>query len=200
MIGAVVLAAGRSERYGYISKMLASFDGAPLVAQTLATLDAAGLRRIVLVTGPRHATIARIARCRARPSSRLRIVRHRRYRDGMATSLQQGLIALPSRTDAALICLADMPGMSVDHIQRLCAQWHAGLDYLRPVHAGVPGHPVLVSRRLFASIGALTGDRGAQAVLSRVPDARRRLVPARQDSVVDIDTPRALRRALRRLH
>lgn len=198
MIGAVVLAAGASRRFGRSPKMLAPLHGKPLLAHVLAPLATAGVRCVVLVTGASRARVARAARLHAPTSLRLRTVCNAGYRHGMAGSVQQGLGALPRHCDAALICLGDMPGLNARLLRRLRAAWQPGLDCVRPVRSGVAGHPVLISRDLFAPIQALDGDQGARAVLAHVPPARRRLIEAGAGSVVDIDTPPALRAHRRR--
>lgn len=115
----------------------------------------------------------------------------------MASSLRHGLQALPQHCHAALICLGDMPSVDARTIKRLCAVWRPGLDYVRPVHADLPGHPVVVSRSLFSQLAALQGDRGAKAVLAKVSPERRRLIEAGPNCLSDIDTPAVLRRVAR---
>lgn len=197
MIGAVVLAAGASRRFGRTSKLLAPLHGEPVLAHVLAGLEQASLHEVVVVTGAAHTRVARLVRHRAPAAAALRLQHNADYRLGMATSLQQGLRALPSACHAALIYLGDMPGLDATIVRRLRAVWHPGLDYARPVSHDRMGHPVLISRRLFAAILALDGDQGARSVFQRVPMGRRRLVPAGPETVRDIDTPAALRACAR---
>lgn len=198
MIGAIVLAAGASRRFGRSPKLLAPLHGKPLLAHALMPLAAAGVRTVVLVTGASRSRVARVARLHAPASLRLRIVCNTRYRHGMASSMQRGLGALPSHCDAALICLGDMPAIDARLLRRLRTAWQPGLDCVRPVHAGIAGHPVLISRNLFTPIQALDGDQGARSVLAQVSPARRRLIKADANSVADIDTPATFRAYRRR--
>lgn len=200
MIGAVVLAAGASRRFGRRPKMLAPLRGAPLLAHALTSLADAQLCPIVVVTGASGVRVERVARRYASTSTRLRTVHNAEYCQGMASSLRLGLRALPDSCAAALICLGDMPSIDARLIRRLRSAWHAGLDYARPIHAGTGGHPVLISRRLFAHIDQLRGDRGARAVFDQVPAARRRLIDAGPGVLADIDTPAALRQYARPHH
>jgi len=197
MTAALVLAAGSAQRYGYANKLLAPLHGVPLLAHTLQALTGAGLRSIVVVTGPSHTRVHRLCRRETGRRTRLRLVRNRDHRQGMAGSLRTGINALPDSCSAALICLGDMPCLDPRLIQRLRRSWRPGLDTIRPMHRGQPGHPVLVSRALFPALRGLRGDRGAQSVLSTVPEHRRRFLVGPYASIADIDTPAALRETRR---
>ncbi|WP_348765261.1 nucleotidyltransferase family protein [uncultured Salinisphaera sp.] len=195
MIGAIVLAAGASTRYGYSSKLLAGFSGQRVITRSLAALDDQPLRPVVIVTGRASRRVRDTIRRRPDGRRRYRFVNNADYRSGMAQSLHYGLQALPSRCQAALILLADMPNLERRTVARLCRLWRPGLDYVRPVCRGRPGHPVIVARRLFAELATLEGDQGAKAVLEQVPTERCRLIEAPPGCVQDVDTPTALRHA-----
>ena len=195
MIGAVVLAAGSSRRYGARPKLLARLAGRTVIEHSLDALHGLPVRPVVVVTGRARRRIEPVIRNARGGQPGLRLVHNPAYRQGMASSLQCGLAALPRHCHGALVCLGDMPDIEPRLVARLCATWHAGLDYVRPVGRGLPGHPVIVSRRLFPAIAALEGDRGAKTVLDAVPRARYRLIAARKAHGRDIDTPAALRRA-----
>jgi CTP:molybdopterin cytidylyltransferase MocA len=66
------------------------------------------------------------------------------------------------------------------------------LDAVRAVYGGVPGHPVLIERRLFGRLIGATGDVGARAVISAA-----RHLDLDCDGLgdpADIDTREALRK------
>lgn len=193
MIGAVVLAAGTSRRYGFGPKQLAALAARPLIAHVLDALAQYPFRPVVVVTGAAAPRVRRAARHHAPGDRALRIAHNAGHGQGMAGSLQLGLGALPVACHAALICLADMPAINTQLLRRLCAAWHPDLDYVRPVHRGRPGHPVLISRRLFGAIDKLNGEQGARTVFARIPAERRRLIETDASCIVDIDTPKALR-------
>ena len=197
MIGAIVLAGGASTRYGHDSKLLAWLAGRTVIARSVAVLDDQPVRPVIVVTGRERQRVRRAVRAQATGSRRYRWVHNPNYRSGMAESLRCGLGALPTRCDAALIMLGDMPGIEKRTISRLCRLWRPGLDYVRPVCAGRPGHPVIVARRLFPDLARLDGDRGAKAILDQVPATRFRVLDAPAGCLRDVDTPAAARRAER---
>ena len=56
-VGAVVLAAGLSRRMGGANKLLAEFDGEPLVARAVDAVLASRARPVVVVTGHEAARV-----------------------------------------------------------------------------------------------------------------------------------------------
>jgi molybdenum cofactor cytidylyltransferase len=91
-----------------------------------------------------------------------------------------------------LIALADMPLVP---LRILPACWEAfDGDRLTSVCEGQRLPPALLGGAHFAALGALTGDRGAGALLRDAPT-----LPLTPDQALDIDTPADLARAERLL-
>ena len=164
-IGAVVLAAGLSSRFGGANKLLADFRGRPLAewcASAVARARAAGVfaDAVAVVGRDAEATGALFAREGAR------VVCNENYHDGLASSLACGLRALTAECDAALILLADMPLVAAADIQKIVAAFDAaaGLDIAIPTYQGKRGNPVMLGRRHFDSLCRLRGDAGARAI------------------------------------
>lgn len=200
-IGCVVLAAGRSKRYGRANKLLSLVHGQALLWWTLDAVCASDARPIVIVTGHERVLVERSVRAYRRQHRRapaLRLGFNARYRRGMAASLQTGLRLLPASSGGALIVLGDMPALRPGLIDTLIDVWNPDLDAVQPVAKGRRGNPVLLSRRVFAAVHELEGDQGARRILQR--SSRLRLVETREDIGFDIDRRRDLRRpGLRRL-
>ena len=99
-----------------------------------------------------------------------------------------------AETLGVLVLLADLPEIEAADLGALTAAFLA--DPAAPVlratsAAGVPGHPVILPRRLFHRVAQLRGDAGARELIGAEAAAGRlRLVPlpgAR--AVTDLDTP-----------
>ena len=60
MVGAIVLAAGRSTRMGATNKLLADLDGKPVVAHVVDAIAAAGLPPPVVVVGHMAAEVGAV--------------------------------------------------------------------------------------------------------------------------------------------
>ena len=188
-----MLAAGVSRRFGAANKLLAPIAGRPLLAHTLARLTPwAG--PIVVVIGHQAARVRAAMHAELGPLPGVGFVYCRAYRRGMAHSIRTGIAALPPAIPKALLCLGDMP-LAIDArlIRQLDRRWPPGVLYVRPIYDERPGHPVLVSRRMFLRLKQLDGERGAQPMLARVAPRHRALIPWGRSCLVDADTPRALR-------
>ncbi|MDQ3588169.1 MAG: nucleotidyltransferase family protein, partial [Actinomycetota bacterium] len=114
MIGAVVLAAGESTRFGR-QKQLADLDGRPLLEHALAAVARAPVDDTVVVLGAgADDVIGTVDMHGARP------VICERWQEGMSASLASGLAALED-AEAVVVCLGDQPRVSAEAIRRVLA-------------------------------------------------------------------------------
>jgi molybdenum cofactor cytidylyltransferase len=87
-----------------------------------------------------------------------------------------------------MISLADKPLVASGIIDSVIdAYAAAGRDICVPVHRGMRGHPVILSRELGAEIEALEGDRGAERVLAARRDRVAEVQVASDAVLVDVD-------------
>jgi CTP:molybdopterin cytidylyltransferase MocA len=155
----IVLAAGGGSRFGG-RKQLAPLGGRPMLEHVLETMSRARLDRVLVVLGSDEAEIReRVELHGAEPVS------SPDWRQGQARSLSAGIEAAGGAA-AVLVALGDQPGLSHRAIDAVLAARGGELDAVRAVYGGVPGHPVLIERRLFGRLIGATGDVGARAVIS----------------------------------
>ncbi|WP_232631460.1 nucleotidyltransferase family protein [Methylobacterium sp. Leaf118] len=188
-IAALILAAGRGTRFGPAPKMLAPFDGRPLVRHAVEAALASAARPVMVVLGA-HAIALRTALA----GLPVETVENPAFAEGLSTSLRAGLAALPRDIEAVLVLLGDMPRIGPAHLDALSAAYAAADPRpcaVVPVHGGRRGNPVLLDlARLGPDLAGLTGDRGAGPILTGRSDV---LEVAGDGSVtLDIDTPAAL--------
>jgi len=162
VIAAIVLAAGRSTRMGETNKLLADFNGQPMVAQTLEQVQAAGIRQICVVTGHEADRVEA-----ALAGHEVWFVRNENFNNGLSTSLISGIRALGEEVDGVVIMLGDMPLVSGDDIRRLIEGFQKSSDICVPVWQGRRGNPVLWGRDYFSGLQELTGDKGARDLLNQ---------------------------------
>jgi molybdenum cofactor cytidylyltransferase len=189
-VAAILLAAGESRRWGADNKLLTPIDGRPMVRRTAEAILASAVRPVLVVTG--HEADEVRAALVALPLS----IHHAPdFADGMSASLRTGIAAVPADCLGALICLGDMPFVRPDTLDRLASAF-SGQAALFPTSQGKRGNPVLLARSLFADIMKLTGDQGARAILTAIPDRVNELPVDDPGILRDVDRPDALRHTL----
>lgn len=165
-IAAVVLAAGSASRMAGSGhhKLLAKFDGVPLVRRSVETALASSAGRTVVVTGYRADDIEK-----AIAGLEAGVVHNPDFATGMASSLKAGLAAVREGTDGLLVLLADMPGIRAEHVDRMIEAFRReqGRAIVRAVSAGKRGNPVILPATTFDAIAKLTGDIGARPIIER---------------------------------
>ncbi|TIO10384.1 molybdopterin-binding/glycosyltransferase family 2 protein [Mesorhizobium sp.] len=172
-VDVVLLAAGRSSRMGGPNKLLALFDGKPLVRRTAERALGAKASDTIVVTGHQR------ERVRAALSGLdVTFADNPDFADGLSSSLKAGIARVAGDAAGAMIVLGDMPGVSSNDLDRLIDAFRKseGRSVVRASHEGKRGNPVLLPRSLFAAIAHLEGDTGA-----------RHLVEAEGLDVVDVE-------------
>ena len=165
MISGVVLAAGSGSRFGG-TKQLAELRGRPLVQHPIDALSSAGVGEIVVVTG--HDAEAVEEAVRLPPHGRS--VRNPDHASGQASSLAAGLHALAKDSEAAIVLLADQPGVTDSEVRVLVDAFRRSRSRIvRIAYVDGPG-PALLSREVYAEAGHLHGDTGARALMASHPD------------------------------
>jgi molybdenum cofactor cytidylyltransferase len=179
---ALVLAAGSARRFGS-DKLSASFRGAPLVHHAIRAACAAPVSRVIVVAHPR----LELGAWPGEPP--VEVVRL--ASGGLAESLRTGVFAA-GEAESVFVFLGDMPLVPHDAATTLAARIGEGYAAM-PLHAGEPGHPVLLSRRALADVVMLEGDAGAGKLLRARDDV---VLVAWPDASIhaDVDQPDDLAR------
>ncbi|MBX7201372.1 MAG: NTP transferase domain-containing protein, partial [Rhodospirillaceae bacterium] len=185
-IAIVLLAAGQSRRMGPHNKLVMPLAGKPLVRRMVETILAARPAQVVVVTGHEPAVVA--AAVAGLPVA---VVHNPRYREGLSTSLQAGLAAVAPDMEGAMICLADMPSLTPDHVAKLMAGFDpaGGKAIGVPTHNGKRGNPVLWARELFVQMREIAGDVGAKALIGANESLVYEVEFGDTAVLTDLDTP-----------
>lgn len=190
--GVILLAAGGSRRMGQ-PKQLLPVQGRPLVRHVAEIVTRAVVSPVAVVLGAEAAqvepTLAGLpVRCVVNPD----------WAEGMASSLRAGVAALRAEAPdlaAIVVVLADQPGLSAEHLEKLLqvqAKTGATIVASQVGEARVP--PVLFGARWFSALAALTGDAGARDLLRAHRDETV-VVPLADN--IDLDTPEDYARYVR---
>lgn len=183
-VAGLVLAAGRATRFG-ATKQLAELDGRPLLRHVVHAALAAGLDQVMVVVGHDAAAVSA-----ALPEDpRVRWVDNPRFAQGQSTSLRAGLEGLGDEIGAAVVLLADQPGITPGAIMAVVDAWRGGAEVARAHYADGPGHPVCFDRGVWSTVAGAEGDVGARDLLEHLP-VTEVSVPGPQPP--DVDTPHDL--------
>lgn len=191
-IAGVILAAGSARRFGCDKRQAIGPQGLPLLYGVLAAFRPAVDQLLVVIPEGdafgQHACAEYDAQALVNAEAE----------EGMASSLRLAAAWVQAHADCtgALIGLADMPLIRRDTV---AAVRDCLLVQDRPVltlFGGTPGFPRALPRRFWPALLRLQGDTGARVLLDWSAAAS---VLVEDDSViVDIDTPRDLKRLLDR--
>lgn len=180
----VLLAAGKSARFGgSVSKLDEPLSGLPL------GLHAA----VALADVPFMARVAVVSRCRIDYAAHgFDLIENDDPAGDMASSLRIG-VAAAHGAQAVLIALADMPRVTTALVNRLLAAGEGPATVVSASDGTIPRPPALFGRAHFATLGAITGDHGARALIR----SGKHVIVAPEE-LVDVDTPAALQDLRRR--
>ncbi|GAB5449869.1 MAG: nucleotidyltransferase family protein [Halioglobus sp.] len=184
--GVLVLAAGRSNRFGSDKRQALLDDNVSVLDRLLTTLEVSGLAVCVcLAPGDNDLSVNLAARGVA-------TVYCPRAHEGLGATLAHGITAVHT-WPATLIALADMPWINASTLQALAS--HCSADTIvAPRFDGRQGHPVGFGRTFYPLLRALQGDTGGRAILRSNP-ASVQFVDVDDPAIHwDIDTPADLTR------
>jgi molybdenum cofactor cytidylyltransferase len=186
-IGAVVLAAGESSRMGS-PKLLLKWGERTVIQHIVQTIHEAQIDKVVVVSGRYHqALLSELA------NFKVQIIQNPQWETGkMLSSVQKGISALSTRSKAVLLCLGDLPGISIDVITRLTQAYYENTTSLiLPEYKGRLGHPVIIPRNYWMEIHNLNSPIGLQALMLQHKDMIKRVPVNTEGILLDIDTPEA---------
>ena len=130
-VAAVILAAGASTRLGQ-PKQLLDWGGTPLLAHVADVALSAGFDPVIVVLGCQ----AQIVRQALGPRP-VQTVMNWRWEEGMSTSVQVGLAALPPQVTAAAFLQCDQPLITPELLRALVTRFEeTGAYVVHPTCAG----------------------------------------------------------------
>jgi CTP:molybdopterin cytidylyltransferase MocA len=187
-VSAILLAAGSGSRFGG-GKLLAPYQGRPLIESSLANLAEAPVDETVVVVGDDAERLREVSE----PYG-VRVVENPDWEEGQSTSVRAGLLALVPEVRAAVVLLADQPLVGPGSVERLIAAFERGAKVAVATYGGKRRNPVLFAREVWPLLlQELAGDEGARAFLRRWPDLVAEVPCDGVGDPADVDTPEDLR-------
>jgi molybdenum cofactor cytidylyltransferase len=180
--GALVLAAGGGSRFvGTTHKLLVEIAGKPVVRHVLEAVAASGVSPIIVVTGA--VSLEEVLTTPLPGNPDVVVTHNDRWRSGMASSLQCGLVVARQRGLAGVVVgLGDQPGVPA-------SAWRQVADTDAPIavatYHGVRRNPVRIHAELWDQLPH-DGDEGARTLIRVRPELVTEV--ACEGNADDIDT------------
>lgn len=172
----ILLAAGRSRRFGPRDKLTASLQGEPLALHAIRAASTLPLARRVAVTSGSHFPFA---------SYGFTLVANDDPARGLSHSIRLGVdLARQGDCAAVLILLADMPCVTASLLERLFAASSGRQSIVFSSDNRRTSPPALIGADHFGALGSLTGDQGARSLARQAVH-----VSASVAELTDVDTP-----------
>ena len=194
MISAIVLAAGESKRMGQ-TKQLLDWEGRTILQRVLENLSRSQVDEVILVLGHEAQRIQQTL-----DTHKVKVVINKNYKEGMITSIQQGLTNLNDKVEAFFIVLADQPGLGPEVFDRLIGEFRRVTpqkSIVLPTFHSRRGHPALFSAKHKKEALRIEGDVGFRQVLQEHPEEILTVEMDTNSILQDIDTPDDYRKQLK---
>ena len=180
-IGCVIMASGLGTRFGG-NKLMADFDGLPMIRKALKITEGLFQRRIAVT---RHESVAELCR-EQQVDAILHDLPHR------SDTVRLGLEALGD-LDACMFLPGDQPLLRRETVAQLIDCWKENRECIvRPACGGVPGAPVLFPSWAFSELLNLPEGTGGSWIIRNHSDQVKLMDVEDRYELMDADTPEAL--------
>ncbi len=194
-ITAVILAAGESRRMGR-PKMSLPFGDCSIIERVVKNAVSSGISRTLVVLGSDNEEIGNLIQ-----DYPVEPVHNRQYRNGMLSSVQCGLQAVPDKTDAVMVLLGDQPMIGSNVMDRMIEAYRkSGREIIVAMHQGKRGHPILFGSRYFREVMGYSEKSSLKDLIHTHPDDIQEVETNSPAILRDIDTEKDYRKELKHQH
>lgn len=180
-LGCVIMASGLGTRFGG-NKLMADFDGKPMILRALDATQGLFSKRVVVT---RHESVAKLAHER-NVEVILHDLPHR------SDTVRLGLEAL-GELDACMFLPGDQPLLRWETVELLLEAWKDNPDrIIRPAYEDSEGSPVVFPSWAFSELMNLPEGKGGGVVIKNHPNEVCRVSIANPFELADADTPETL--------
>jgi molybdenum cofactor cytidylyltransferase len=182
-VAGILLAAGTSSRMGS-NKLLFELGGESVLRGAARRALAGGLAPLLVVLG--HQEEKARAELDGLPCQ---IVINPLYEQGINSSVQTGVAALPTEAQAVVVMLADMPFVTAEMIAGLITSYRSTeAPLVISDYEGVNAPPMLYDRSLFDELLTMTGEGCGRQVVKRHRNEAE-VLPWPAAALSDLDVP-----------
>ena len=192
-IAGIILAAGRSHRFGR-PKQLLKIGGEYILNRVVDAALESDLDSVTLVLGP-HRDEIQVVLGERLGAPRLELLHNPDYRRGQSRSLHHGVRAVRSGFAACMFLLADQPLLDSAAINLLIEHFYqSDQGICVPRCRGQRRNPAIFSSTYYDRLLCITGDTGARGIIAARPEDVLYVDIERSDIFLDVDTPEDLDR------
>ena len=184
-MGCVVMAAGRSERFGSEDKLMAELEGRPLLAYCLEAVQGCFARTVVIVSSEEAGRLAASMGFYTLPNPA--------PERGLCSTIAIGLREMAGM-EACMFLVADQPMLRRETIAGMTRAYPKG-RILVAAHGGRTGNPAIFPRDMFGELSRLAPGESGSDVMARHMDRVERFEVQDAEELCDIDTRGELERA-----
>lgn len=184
-VSGIILAAGKSQRFGRKPKLITDLNGKPLLMHSVNAALSSDIREIIVVTGPE-------TKEKIDFPEGLNIIVNNDQELGMSHSINLGISQISKDADAFMILLGDMPNISSKLISMLIEKFKGNRNSI--ITSSLKGKtmpPVLFPSSYRDILKELTGDRGARDLIKSEDNVIR--LELSDSELADVDTESALK-------
>jgi len=186
-VACIILAAGRSQRFGEADKLLAKVNGKLLIRSSAECALKSQCTVVQIVTRPDADQLLE-----ALSGLRVVIRPNPQFAEGIGSSIACGISGLAPNIAGALILPADMPWMQSSLLNTLIEHFRAkgGKSIVYPTTPqGEQRNPVLWPQSEFSNLIKLNGDQGARRLIAATTAEKVEITVQRDEVFRDVDTP-----------
>ena len=188
-INSIVLAAGMSKRMLIGNKLLLKVKNKTLLEKTLDNIILANFSKVSVILGHDNILIAKLLK-----NYNVNIYYNPRYKEGISSSIVEGVNNNNVNSDGIMICLGDMPEVSKSIYNKMLLAFQSNYNkniplIIMPIHNKIKGNPILFSKYFFNDLKKLKGDIGAKKLILKNERYIKRVNITINSILNDIDTP-----------
>ena len=168
MIKAIFLAAGQSKRLKNENKLLKKFKNKPLIHYALNSVQKSKVKEIIIVLGHQFKEIKKIIK----NNKKFKFVINKNYKNGMSTSIKEGLKKITKKDKGFIILQSDMPFVKPSDINKI---YNSLLTKKHLVHAlkykNRIGNPIGFDISILKKFKKIKGNVGAKYMVKRLKNS-----------------------------
>lgn len=166
-VGAVILAAGKAERFG-AAKQLLKFNGRSLIENAIAAADAVGCDPALIITGAYHfELLEHISSLENQDQlESIEIRQNPNWQRGIGSSIALAASTLKDRVDALLFIACDQPYIDAALLNELITAFdNAHYKIAASKYGSTFGIPAIFSSQMFEQLQELPQNKGAKSII-----------------------------------